>query len=100
MWNGFSRSKWGIKGQVKKLLDMFKTAKKLGLENVYACSLVVELGDRAYFSKGSEKNIKLTTVEDIEIFKALLNSEKNNGYKAEQEAITVLLSSPLVPIEA
>ena len=28
-------------------------------------------------SKGSEKNLKLTTSEDIEIFKALINSKKD-----------------------
>ena len=35
------------------------------------------LGREIYFSKGSEKNIKLTTLEDIDIFKALLISERS-----------------------
>ena len=36
-----------------------------------------ELGKKLYMCKGSEKNIKLTTVEDVEIFKALLNAQKD-----------------------
>jgi 2-C-methyl-D-erythritol 4-phosphate cytidylyltransferase len=34
---------------------------------------MVELGEAFHLSKGSEKNFKLTTYEDIEIFKALLD---------------------------
>ena len=34
--------------------------------------LYIEIGRKIYFSAGSEKNIKLTTPEDIDIFKALL----------------------------
>lgn len=44
-----------------------------------SCSLMQKYGYTTYFSKGSEKNIKITTVEDIEIFKALLN-EKNDSW--------------------
>ena len=41
------------------------------------CSLMTALGERVYFSRGSEKNVKLTTVEDIDIFKALLMAERS-----------------------
>lgn len=41
--------------------------------------MLVELGERIYFSVGSEKNIKITSVEDIELFKALL-SVKNESW--------------------
>ena len=34
-----------------------------------------------YFSKGSERNLKITTVEDIEIFTSLLDSKKEVGLK-------------------
>ena len=40
-----------------------------------------ELIYTTYFSKGSEKNIKITTVEDIEIFKALLNAKNDSWIK-------------------
>ena len=43
--------------------------------------MMVELGERLYFAAGSEKNIKLTTKEDIEIFKAYLQTEKSNWLK-------------------
>lgn len=40
-----------------------------------------KLGKKTYFSKGSEKNIKITTVEDIEIFKALLMAKRDEWIK-------------------
>lgn len=52
-------------------------AKKRGLTGTAAsCSLMEALGEKTYFSQGSEKNLKITTVEDIDIFKALLNTER------------------------
>ena len=48
---------------------------------VATCHLFAMLGETVYFSKGSEKNIKLTTMEDIDIFKALLNTEKSSWEK-------------------
>ena len=38
--------------------------------------MMVELGERLYFSSGSEKNIKLTTPDDLELFKGYLLAEK------------------------
>lgn len=38
-------------------------------------------GEKTYFSKGSEKNLKITTVEDIEIFKALLSAKNEEWIK-------------------
>jgi 2-C-methyl-D-erythritol 4-phosphate cytidylyltransferase len=40
-----------------------------------------KLGRKTFFSKGSEKNLKITTVEDIEIFKALLAARKDEWLK-------------------
>lgn len=45
--------------------------------SVASCTLLIELGGNVYFSKGSEKNIKLTTVDDIDIFKALLTLKRS-----------------------
>lgn len=39
------------------------------------------LGETVYFSKGSEENLKLTTIDDIMIFKALLHTKKDNWLK-------------------
>ena len=42
----------------------------------YTNTMMVELGVRLYFAKGSARNIKLTTPGDLEIFEAML--EKND----------------------
>lgn len=61
---------------LEKLLWAHDEAKKRGIKNTVAsCTLMQELGERVYFSKGSEKNIKLTTSEDMDIFRALLAEE-------------------------
>ena len=44
--------------------------------STYANTLMVELGHTLYFAKGSEKNIKITTKEDLQIFKAFIRSEE------------------------
>jgi 2-C-methyl-D-erythritol 4-phosphate cytidylyltransferase len=43
----------------------------------YTNTMMVELGVRLYFAKGSDRNIKLTTPGDLEIFEAMLKKEKN-----------------------
>lgn len=65
-----------------KLVWAHEEAKKRGITNSIAtCTLMIELGEEVYFSTGSEKNLKLTTTDDIEIFKALLNSKKDEWLK-------------------
>ncbi|WHE06064.1 IspD/TarI family cytidylyltransferase [Thermoanaerobacterium thermosaccharolyticum] len=65
-----------------KLVWAHEEAKKKGITNsVASCTLMVELGEKVYFSAGSEKNIKLTTTDDIEIFKALLSVKKSDWLK-------------------
>lgn len=70
---------------VYKLGDMLwahEEAEKSGILNTAAsCSLMNLLGKKVYFSLGSEKNIKITTIEDIEIFKALLHSKNDTWIK-------------------
>ncbi|WP_086247539.1 IspD/TarI family cytidylyltransferase [Campylobacter vicugnae] len=52
-------------------------AAELGITNsIASCTLMIEVGEKVFFSMGSEKNIKLTTLEDMEIFKALLDGSK------------------------
>lgn len=38
----------------------------------YTNTMMVDLGERLYFAAGSDKNIKLTTSDDLEMFKAYL----------------------------
>lgn len=60
-----------------KLLWAHKEAAKRGIENTTAsCTLMQTLGETVYLSKGSEKNFKLTTVDDFDIFRAFLNDKK------------------------
>lgn len=67
---------------LKKLLWTHEEAEKRGIRNSTAsCTLMVELGEKVYFCPGSEKNIKITTTEDIEIFKALLMAKKDDWLK-------------------
>ncbi len=47
----------------------------------YTNTMMVELGEKLYFAAGSDKNIKLTTKDDLEIFKAYLKSDKDNWLK-------------------
>ena len=62
---------------VKDLVAAHKEALAKGITNsVASCTMYIELGKKLYMSAGSEKNLKLTTTEDIEIFKALLRSKK------------------------
>ena len=64
------------------ICDLHRRALEAGITNsVSSCTLKIEMGEQVYFSMGSEKNIKLTTVEDIDIFKALLMAKKSAWLK-------------------
>lgn len=43
--------------------------------SAYTNTMMVELGERLYFAAGSDKNMKLTTKDDLEMFKAYLKAE-------------------------
>ena len=65
-----------------KICDLHRRALKAGITNsVASCTLMIEMGEEVSFSAGSEKNIKLTTVEDIDIFKALLMAKRSDWLK-------------------
>lgn len=60
-----------------KICDLHRRALERGITNsVASCTLMIEMGEQVHFSMGSEKNIKLTTVDDIDIFKALLLAKR------------------------
>ena len=59
---------------IKELLSVHEEADRKGItDSIASCSLYIELGKKLFFSMGSEKNVKLTTSEDIEIFTSLLD---------------------------
>lgn len=60
---------------LNELLSVHAEAiKKDLLPSIASCALYIEMGKKVYLSLGSEKNIKITTSEDIEIFSSLLES--------------------------
>ncbi len=60
-----------------KLLWAHEEAAKKGITNsVASCTLMIELGEEVHLSAGSSKNFKITTLDDIDIFKAMLNASK------------------------
>lgn len=56
------------------LKGLYTKAAEMGItDSVYTNTLMLELGGTIYFSKGSTINIKITTPDDLRLFKALLN---------------------------
>lgn len=49
--------------------------------SAYTNTMMVELGEKLYFAAGSDKNIKITTKDDLELFKAYLKMEKDKWLK-------------------
>lgn len=61
----------------KKVDEAYHTAfeKEIGIYgSAYTNTMMVELGERLYFAAGSDRNIKLTTEGDLEMFKGYLKS--------------------------
>ena len=64
------------------ICDLHRRALQRGItSSVASCTLKIEMGEQVWFCAGSEKNIKLTTVEDIDIFKALLLAKRSSWLK-------------------
>lgn len=49
--------------------------------SAYTNTMMVELGEKLHFAAGSDKNIKLTTKDDLEMFKGYLKMDKDNWLK-------------------
>lgn len=65
--------------RLKNIILAHEEAKERGIiDSVSSCTLCAELGNREmHIVPGSEKNIKVTTVEDLEILKALMHMSKD-----------------------
>lgn len=62
---------------IKRIADAHRTALERGItDSVASCTLMIELGEEVHFSIGSETNIKITTQDDLKIFKAILSLDK------------------------
>lgn len=56
--------------------------KKVGIYgSSYANTMMVELGETLHFAAGTERNIKLTTRDNLEVFKAMLKDDEENWLK-------------------
>ena len=67
-----------------KLVWAYKKAfeENIGIGNSsYTNTMMVDLGETLYFAAGSDRNIKLTTKDNLEIFKAYLKLEKDEWLK-------------------
>ncbi len=65
-----------------KLLWAHREAEKLDIKNTAAtCTLMQKLGQKVYFSQGSETNLKITTKDDMLIFEALLHTKRDSWLK-------------------
>lgn len=60
----FGKLLWGYRKAFKENIGIHGSA--------YANTMMVDLGEVLYFASGSDKNIKLTTPDDLELFKSLL----------------------------
>lgn len=65
------------------IINIHEKAKEMGITNsVASCTLIAEVGgNEMHIVPGSEKNIKVTTVEDLEILKALMHTQKDEWLK-------------------
>lgn len=67
---------------LKKLLWAYNEAKTCHITgSVAPCTLMQELGETVYFSHGSEKNLKITTKDDLELFKCYLKMDTDTWLK-------------------
>lgn len=69
----FSKLNWAYHEAYEKEIGIYGSS--------YTNTMMVELGERLYFAAGSDKNIKLTTKDDLEMFKAYLKLDKDKWIK-------------------
>ncbi|MBR3172497.1 2-C-methyl-D-erythritol 4-phosphate cytidylyltransferase [Candidatus Saccharibacteria bacterium] len=63
---------------LKDILAAHKEAEKRKLpRSAASCALYEMLGKKVFFVDGSEKNLKLTYIDDLDVFKALLKLEES-----------------------
>lgn len=80
--DGLKRTQTPQGFKLSNICNLHRRALESGITNsVASCTLMIEMGEQVHFSMGSEKNIKLTTVDDIDIFKALLVAKRSDWLK-------------------
>ncbi len=69
----FDKLLWGYKKAFEEKIGIYGSS--------YTNTMMVELGERLYFAAGSDKNIKLTTKDDLEMFKGYMKMDKDTWLK-------------------
>ncbi|WP_125144035.1 IspD/TarI family cytidylyltransferase [Clostridium transplantifaecale] len=69
----FSKLDWAYHEAFEKKIGIYGSS--------YANTMMVDLGETLYFAAGSDRNIKLTTKDDLEMFKAYLKLERDTWLK-------------------
>lgn len=64
----YGRLNWAYRKAFEKGIGIYGSS--------YTNTMMVELGETLHFATGSDKNIKLTTKDDLELFKGYLKEEK------------------------
>ena len=70
--------------QFKIIDEAYHKAFELGIGihgSQYTNTMMVELGETLHFAAGSDKNIKLTTKDDLEMFKGYMKMDKDTWLK-------------------
>ena len=69
--------------RLSNIIKVHERARELGIkDSVASCTLIAEVGGiDMHIVPGSEKNIKITTVEDLEILKTLMHTNKEEWLK-------------------
>ena len=65
----------------RRMREMYALAEQKGLQLDSISALQIALGMEIHFAQGSERNIKLTRTEDIDLFKAMLQTERDEWLK-------------------
>ena len=69
----FEKLDWAYHEAFKREIGIYGSA--------YTNTMMVDLGEQLHFAAGSDKNIKLTTKDDLEMFKGYLKMDKDNWLK-------------------
>ena len=69
----FGKLRWAYHEAFEKEIGIYGSS--------YTNTMMVLLGERLHFAAGSDKNIKLTTKDDLEMFKSYLKMDKDNWLK-------------------
>lgn len=73
--------------RLKDMLSLHEEAKEKGITgSVATCTLLIECGHTVWFAKGSDLNFKITSHEDLLLFRALVAVMDKFGTVGEEEA--------------